>query len=603
MEYRQLQPGLFELGTPVGPMPVTATEAQLRAAGHMPSRPGLTAPGSRAIAQMDPRQMAALNAQHAGATNETASDAMSMGQLEAERIAEADDARRFGGGGPTGYVGPRGEGRPVDRRVTHIIEESEDQRPQESGFSRLVNRAKRRDDESSSGATRGLERFGAKLEDDGLGELRAGLAPAERRERPTFARVPERDQLAGYTVERKNVNRDTMRDLDKAEERAGESGKVAALGQASGEVRQNADAAYRLGERLIDEEEAIREQERRNNAWRTELAARQRGIDDERRAVDSLEIKPDQMFEGHEWARGIAAIAIIAGGGLQGMKGLSSNPALDAINQAMDRSVALQKDKRDNRRQGVRDKETELERLTKIYGSPDMAEAELRDRQMQLLRGYGVKAALDAGNHQAAANVEAAFAEADAARAASRLEREAALADVVRASHVITPEHSVQTGGPRPRKPQEIERQISRNGQPIGFVVAPNAREKVQEAVTTWGLSADGARRMREIAALATAGNLDAQREYNSIRSAVLARINVARGQGAMSEGDQANAEQGFPDISKLTVTRAEAETRLRAQESLAREQMNAVLRDNVYVDLDATTPVLPPRQQRKYEQ
>ncbi|HEX6275808.1 MAG TPA: hypothetical protein VFZ53_22355, partial [Polyangiaceae bacterium] len=49
--YRALEPGLFELDTPAGRLPVTASEDELRAAGHFPEELSLFAPGSEAMAQ------------------------------------------------------------------------------------------------------------------------------------------------------------------------------------------------------------------------------------------------------------------------------------------------------------------------------------------------------------------------------------------------------------------------------------------------------------------------------------------------------------------------------------------------------------------------
>jgi hypothetical protein len=150
----------------------------------------------------------------------------------------------------------------------------------------------------------------------------------------------------------------------------------------------------------------------------------------------------------------------------------------------------------------------------------------------------------------------------------------------------------VQVGGAAPLKPEQRERLVTfGGGNRRGYVVAGNARDKVQTAITGYENLSAGLAQLRTLASQASTGNLDAQRAYNSLRSALLTEANVMRGQGAMSEGDQKNNEAGMPDVASLTTTRNEAETKLREQEAWANARLRSTIRDNVYQDPDATTP------------
>jgi hypothetical protein len=159
-------------------------------------------------------------------------------------------------------------------------------------------------------------------------------------------------------------------------------------------------------------------------------------IDTEREDVDQLKINPDEWWEDKPgWAKVLAAIFVLAAGPGAGLSG-RENPALKAINGSIEQNIALQREQIQMRREGLRDKENELERLTKIYGSPEAAEAELRDRSRLLIQRFGEKRMLDAEAQDAAMAFRQQLSVWDDERLAGQQQLQAALAEGVRQDYL-----------------------------------------------------------------------------------------------------------------------------------------------------------------------
>jgi hypothetical protein len=387
--YRPLSDGLFEVETSAGPMPLATTEEELQANGYEPADapPRLPPPPGRL----------ALNDGAGGAPGalETRSDVgplMGPGSGAGGAPAQRLDQDLFRGApNAPELVRP-------DERVTSVTKES---RPIQVTGSREPEPAK--GPRTKTVSVRTGPRTG--------GSGKAGMVPV------------------GQVVKKgKPVNPELL----EAESDAAIDQRLAI--QARGD--RDAERAERLGEAadsaLAQQEKAISADEIKLEAQRKEYARRQSTIDKERDAVDKLEVDPDKVFSdnGGTFAKVLAGLSILAGGALQGVNRMGSNPGLDAINQAIDRNIADQKEKIARRRQGVADKETELERLMTIYGNPEIAERELRSRQMALVNAYAKRATQDSPE-DVQANVQAALADFEAQRVQQRMAIDQAAQDDV----------------------------------------------------------------------------------------------------------------------------------------------------------------------------
>lgn len=323
---------------------------------------------------------------------------------------------------------------------------------------------------------------------------------------------------------------------------------------------------------------------------RQEYARRQKEIDTERAAVDKLEVDPNRLFnEKGAWASVLAGISILAGGALQGLQGRGSNPGLDAVNAAIDRDVQLQKEKYARRREGLREKETAFERLMNTYGNPEMAEAELRNRQSALAEAWAKRHAMKSGAEDVQLNLQQAFADRDLARVEERRQLDQAFGDRISEQWQHVPAQTVQVGGPRALKPEQRERMVRVDGK-TGFVVAGNAREKVQESVNTF----DHLDQMlAEYQALATNPDLgpnDRKRALGALKERLGPSMAVLQGQGAMSEGERANVDNGLGSPEDM-VNITDAKARVDATRRFFRTKRDGVVSSQVYQDPDATTP------------
>lgn len=331
-------------------------------------------------------------------------------------------------------------------------------------------------------------------------------------------------------------------------------------------------------------------------AHEQEYRQKQAAIDKERADVENLKVDPNRWWANKSTGGKIMAVlSMMAGGALQGMGRTKNNPGYDMIRQSIQDDIDEQKARRQMRLEGLHTRQTEFDRLVAMYGSPALAEKELQNRQLAVSNAMAKKLAIDSKVPEVQARLSDFLAQSDRTRALEQADIDQKYGEHVAEQWANIPDRYVQTGGMPALKPEQRERVITyNNGQSRGFVVAGNARDKVQSAVTGYENLTNTIGQLRALAAQASTGNLDAQRAYNSLRSAALTEANVLRGQGAMSEGDQKNIEAGMPDVSKLTTTRHEAETKLKEQEGWSRARLHSTIRDNVYLDPNAAMPAAP---------
>lgn len=390
--YRSLEDGSFELDTPAGPLPVAATEDQLLAEGHEPDA-GI-APPSLAGLPPPPTGRLALDDGAGGQGNSpaTASDAPSpLGGLG----SGSGGAPNYGSGGGT-------EGAPA-------VPVSGGSGAPRSGGDRAEEKPR---EQAPAPATKRIRISGSAPAASAAPTRSGSGKPVEVARTVKLGKKVSQDQLDADSDAEIDVRLAAQNKADRDAGRAQRLGEVA-----------DADLARQEREISADEIKATR--------MRDEYARRTREIEDGRREVDEMEVDPDQLFgDGITFPKIMAGISIIAGGVLQGLKGLDKNPGLEAINQAVERNIAMQKERIARKRQGVADKETELERLMKIYGNPEIAERELRERQLGLAEAWAKRTMMDAPE-DVQANLQTYFADRGQQRAKERMAIDQAAQDDV----------------------------------------------------------------------------------------------------------------------------------------------------------------------------
>jgi hypothetical protein len=420
-------------------------------------------------------------------------------------------------------------------------------------------------------------------------------------ERPRFARVGGKDIRAGFTRQI-GVGRELLDETEESLADASIDKKLAAQGLSEKEAQRSERMSGALGRQIRREENAIREQEERNRLMNEDYARRQGEIDKERKAIESLEIKPDTLFDREDWAKVIGAIVSIVGSFAHGASGSKGPSPLDRLREAQDRSVDLQVRRRDMRRQNLVARETELERLEKHYGDPRLAEAELRDRQRALVQAYGEKMLVDAGATDAADKLRMKFAMWDEERAQGRLEREQQLGDKVVEQWQYQPERVVQVGGPKPLSEDARKRMVRINGR-TGFVVDGSDRRPVQEAVSNLEHIGGQLNRLEQIVNDSSLSDIEKQRQIESLAGSLGPALSVAQGQGAMSDDERKRMESRLGDAQALLGSKERARTLINETKQFFGAKKDSIVRGSVYADPDAGQPFQgAPSRNRRYE-
>ena len=389
MQYEPIQPGLFRLHTPAGPLTVPTSEADLQAAGHVP----LTSPGSPALALSD-----------------------SGGQGNVPDVPPSL-VPALGGPGSSAGGAPA---QPIDQDIQEGAPNAPEMAPRDEQTTNLTKATRPIEPEDKPKGEKEKAAGGTK-------KIRVTL-PASR----AGGGGKPQDVRVGYKVEKTNLNPADIEAAEAADADASIDRKLSAQSIADKQATRGEAQGAALGRDIRREERAIQEQRARDEAQAADYRTRQQAIDSERAEVEGLKVNPRQYFDNMPgWAKVLSAIAMIGSGAAAGVGRGNGNAALDAINQEVERNIDSQKQNIGLRRQGLAARESELERLTKLYGSPEAAESELRDRQRALIQKYAEKQAVDAGAIDAADNLRTAFADWDTQRAKDRLTRQGALAGTV----------------------------------------------------------------------------------------------------------------------------------------------------------------------------
>jgi len=549
--YRPLSNGLYELDSSAGPIPVSATEDQLQAYGHT----------------LDPGALA-LNDNGTGGQGNVpanASDAVPNYSPAGQGGAPAQslDQDLFDGAPNSPAMSPKNEAVGDVTKATNPITDGNG-RPK-------------------------TDKFAPKTEDVDLKKYLEGVRSSAG---PSYVRIPQKDIKAQWTVRKgKSVPEDLL-----------EADSDAAINQRLAMQKKSdleADRADRMGEAADDaigaQEKAISADEIKVQKWRQEYARRQAVIDKEREANDQLKIDPDKVFndKGGTLAKLGAALQIIGGAGVQAGYRLAENPGMKAVNQIIDRNIELQREEIANRKASTRGKENELERLTKVYGSPELAEQELRNRQMSLFSAYAKRAMMQSPD-DVRANFDAAMADFEKERVASRVAIDQAAQDDVTEQWVNRPASTVAVGGPG----KEMNRVVSVDGTDL-FARTPEQAKDVQEKITNSTMISNQLAELKALAQKAPSFRVGSAEwdatlaRMKSIAYDVMPRMNVAVGQGAMS-GDEAERNikmVGDPEALIRTNQNEMLDETIRGQHTFKK----GLIRDYLYRDKGATAHAINP--------
>lgn len=402
--FRQRPDGLLEVDTPAGPLPVNATPEQLTAAGLRPADsvsqiPGLAGTLSGNIPATD-EQRARETAVGAGIDN------------------SAGLAALRGGAQPIAIERPKPS--PTAARESSSL--------RDGGAVKQVN------------VTQGEQ---------------PGFALPPSGPRPRF--VKGGDQRVGFSVARTGLRREDIDAAEEAEADASIDRKLSAQNISERQTSRVEQASAEYGRQIRQEGEAIRAQEERNHAMRQEYDKRLASIEMARDRAAKLEDAPTVHWkDDNSFAGIIAKIAVLAAG----LTGSDPRLAIGELDKEFDRSVAQKREKWERARTAMKDEQDEFGQLVAVFGSPQAAEEELRDRQRMYVQSIGQKMALDAGAVDAADTLRATFADWDDQRAQSRLAREQAIAGNITEQFAYQPDRFI--GGAPKVKEEDVKALSSR---------------------------------------------------------------------------------------------------------------------------------------------
>lgn len=550
--------GGFVVDTPAGvPLRTVFDEPRLQAMGYAP-RPGLTQPGSQAIAFGDSPD----GEGGAGNVPRNVSDVPMGGPGSSA-------------GGAPGNLNQGGAvGAPADEAMT----------PRE----RMVARDER--EKPKEGLRGGGEV--KDLEAEPRGAMQQSSAPR-------YAMVPAADRRAAFSVDRSGVNPEDWKRFEQGEAGALDERKQAATDDMRRQQIEGGVQSAQMGYDARAEEVAMAARQRQADAMAADYQRRAAAIDKERAAIDSLDVKPDKLFGGATWGKAIAAISVLAGGVLAGLKG-GKNQALEALNDIADRSAAEKRAEWERRSKGLVGKESDFGRLVSLYGTPQAAEAELRDRHRLLIQRWAEKRALDSNVAGAPDQLKMQFAQWDQERAAGVIDRQQKLSDHVREAWQNTPAHAVQLGGERPLSKEERGRMVQLSDGQHVFARTEGQATEVQKMLTPGSNVIAGLADLKRLASTIRGGVditplrlSETKMRMKTIADNLSGTLGQMLGENRLNDTilKQRMEMLGDPDV----VIRGAADNAIEETARLARRQEHSIVRDYLYRDRETTTSAASP--------
>lgn len=476
--YRELQPGLYELDTPQGPLAVTATEDELRAEGHFPDSLSIHKTGATAQNAINlsggPRQ--------SFTGPEVASDAPPPPQSVPQLTTGLGGHFKMDNGGPKeaipGLANALATGAPPRANLEEL---------DRLGRPRPISSEEREEQKRLRGG----------------GEVKQIGGGGHGAPRPTGGggggggRSGGRDVRVGFSVQKSGLRPEDIEAAELAEADASIERKMGAQNIADRRLTQTEALSAEMGRQIQREGVALRQMEERNKAQREDYEQRQAAIERERDEVAKLNVSPAELVEEGGLTGIIAALTILAAAPAAAYNG-GRNLAKEAIQENLDRKLAKAKDK-------VAGKETDFERMVKIYGSPAEAEAEFRDRQRLFVQQMGQKMATDAGALDAADALRMQFADWDDERAQSRLARQEALAGRVTEQWAYQP----FGGGGRPAVSEADVQKLASKREEAGLGASEGDAAEVQDLISELPEGELPTRESRNVVSRAARGLVD----------------------------------------------------------------------------------------------
>lgn len=420
-------------------------------------------------------------------------------------------------------------------------------------------------------------------------------------DRPRYASTKARDQRTSFQIQKGNEKLLGETDDELTNQAARKKARLQMQADTDEERGRKSSEMYQRDIVQPLEREEI-EQRKRVQWINTETTKRLDELKRSREAIDKLEVNPDQIYEGKEWARALAFLSIIAGGALQGKNGGGVNPGLQGMNDVINRSIEVQKENYRRKQEGHAAKETEFERLMKVYGDPRLAEEELRNRHEALAAAYAKKFAMDVGTEDVKANLAEAMADVDRGVVDDRLKLNQQLSDKVVENYSYIPAQTYQVGGRRPESAEARARRVNIDGT-SGYVLRPGDAPKIQEANDQLSHLDQQFSDYEQLMDNPEVGPNERKAAADALSLRLGPAMAVLQGQGAMSKDEQEAAPRGLGDAAEwVNLTNDQVKARIRQTRRFFNDKRKVVLQNNVYADEGGTVPLLKraPRSQRE---
>jgi hypothetical protein len=343
-------------------------------------------------------------------------------------------------------------------------------------------------------------------------------------------------------------------------------------------------------ERLANESTAIYNEDRKN-----ELAERRAKLQEKQNTIEQREREASQatpqsraeiMGSRSGLSKMMGALSIAMGGYYQGLTG-RNNPGLDLINQTIAQEIADQRAKWEAAKDKVGFANNDFGKAMQLYGDPNVAEADLYNRNLTL-------AANMAQNHWKRAENEGEYSKQKEV-AQALLEQAAAKKQE---AHTLLNGQILQDTYKREEQKvagllddKQLRRQVHIPGYGYGFVTNPDAQKEIQDRATYAGNAIELIAEMRSH--MPKSGgpvtDLGDRRAISALKVRVLAALSKAEGQGIVTEADAKNAKDVLADENALFTRGDEA---LGATELAIGLALEGIVRDSVYSDPNGRTPM-----------
>jgi hypothetical protein len=342
-------------------------------------------------------------------------------------------------------------------------------------------------------------------------------------------------------------------------------------------------------ERLANESHALDNEDRKAEiaSRRAKLQEKQGYIEQrEREAADATPQSRNEILANRgTMSKMMGALSIIMGARYQGMTG-RNNPGLDLINQTIAQEIADQRAKYEAAKDKVGMANNDYAKAMQLYGDPNVAEADLYNRNLTL-------AANIAQNHWKRAENEGEYAkqkevaQALMEQAAAKKQEAFTLLNGQVLQEVYKREEQKVSGL---LDEKQLARQVYIPGYGYGFVTNVAQQKDIQDRATYAGNAIDLIAEMRSHMPKngGPVTDLGDRKAIKALKVRVLAALSKAEGQGIVTEADAKNAKDVLADENALFTRGDEA---LGATEIALGLSLEGVV-NSVYSDPNGRTPM-----------